>query len=176
MDQHRRRTTKLLAALTFGTAALTGALVAHNAEASYFPAAMCSPITRGLSWSVCGAPSASGCTGAGGSVKSLSGSVGLRCAMPVNQQTSVVNPMAFTFRIWRDTGSAQTWCAGDAWDSSGNIIFQTAFATISGTAQKSTFQNLAPAAGPAALNTYTFSAQCGINTNDKLVYTRIGPA
>jgi hypothetical protein len=169
MDRNRRKTTKALVALAVVTSAVAGTMTSDKAEASYFTGAMCSPGTRGQHWAVSSTP--------GGSVQATSGTtnLALRCAMPVNQEGGALTSTPFSFRIWRDTGSGQTYCAGDIWDHDGNAVYQTPFATISGTGQKSTYQWLNAGTGPAGIDSYNYSAQCGINTLDKLVATRLGP-
>ena len=166
MDRNRHKTTKTLVGLAVVASGLAAPLATHDAEASYFTGAMCSVGTRGQHWAV---------ASPAGSIQTTSGTtgLGLRCAMPVNQQGGALSSTPFSFRIWRSSGSGSTFCAGDVYDHNGNNIFQSSFVSATNTAN--TFQWLTPAAGPAAADTYNFSGQCTIATNDKLVATRLGP-
>jgi hypothetical protein len=158
-----RWTMKSLALAVVVAAAVAGPIAPGEAEASYFTGSLCQPYIHGLSWY------------SDFSMESVppTNPLNLKCPMPVNGS---VPAMTFDYKIWRDYGAGTTWCAGSAWDSSGNAVYQTNFAQVSGTSHQGTYMHVTPTAGPAGAASYVYATQCGLSVYDTLLSLRLGPA
>jgi hypothetical protein len=158
-----RRTKIVSAVLAVALSAAAAAFFASRpAQAAYFTGNICN-VSRGQSWVL-----RDGIYSGGTSTY-----ISARCAVPVDEALS---SMAFSFRISRGTSTDQTSCRGYAFDRLGQQTYMSAPASISGSGAALTYVELTPAAGPAGLDTYNYSAACTVRTGDALLRLRLGPA